>query len=129
MSERIKDGTSAVESTLNDLEAITTSVQEIDDGIAEIQHATSDQAETTQTIAARVDDITESSERTDRAATAVAETVNSQQDKVKSITFELAEFQDDAEDLTKQLETLTLDQTPQPGATPATGMAADGGDS
>jgi Methyl-accepting chemotaxis protein len=57
MSGRIKEGTSAVESTLNDLEAITTSVQEIDDGIAEIQHATADQAESTQTIAGRVDDI------------------------------------------------------------------------
>lgn len=129
MSGRIKDGTSAVESTLNDLKAITSSVQEIDDGIVEIQHATSDQAETTQTIATRVDDITKSSELTDQAATAVAETVTSQQDKVKSITFELAKFQDDAEDLTKQLETLTLDRTTQQDSTPATSLAADGGDS
>jgi|GEM_PF-1011818 Methyl-accepting chemotaxis protein len=106
MSDRIKDGTGAVESTLGDLEEITRSVQEIDDGINEIQDATADQANTTQTIAARTDDITESSERTDRAATAVFEAIDDQQDKVNSITAELAAFQDDAKYLTQELDAL-----------------------
>lgn len=123
--ERIVRGTDTVESALSELDTIAGSVEDINDGISEINAATSNQADTVQKTAGAVDKISTLSRQSEQTTETVAQSISEQRDKFRQVLTGLDQFQANATDLVTELSVFNVNTNHRHAIERAT---ADGGE-
>ncbi|MEZ3118158.1 methyl-accepting chemotaxis protein [Halobaculum sp. MBLA0147] len=101
--DEVTAASATVEDTLSELETIADRIEQTDQSVTEISSATEDQAQSTQTASATVDEVRTLGEATAEEAESVTSATVQQSEAVASVTDRARQLRDEAETLQESL--------------------------
>lgn len=111
MGDRVDDGKTSVQSTVESLEEIVERIEEANDGVQSINEATDDQAASTEEVSSMMDEISTTSKQTVEEADTVAAAAEQQTASISNVTQEIDMLSDQARNLYEMVDAFRLNET------------------